>query len=477
MQLYKKSLYNLTIEQENEYIIFNTFSGAIVRLSDDEFAMFNQSDEFLKSPDLQSYVKLGLVLPADVDEQKIINYDRINGMYSTETLTFRILTTTKCNAKCFYCYEKNMEILFMSIDTADLVSRFIISRAEKSKTVNIQWFGGEPLMNTKAIDYITAQLNDKLISKGIRVIYSMISNGVLFDSDLIKKAKHEWHLERIQISLDGYRSEYEKRKQYAAIPNAFDKVIDNIEGLLSQDIYVSVRLNFDSDNLNSILELIQFLGAKFHERNNFRCYAYPLFKTSASDIIEAYSSTSGKELLIIIESLVDNNLYLEMQDTFLNNEVFPITLEELDENYISVLEFLNNAEYIGRESYREVPIYYSSKTPDYSFVADEFHPFGAKSNLDNKEECSHDETISEDKKRKFVILYKGETHLICYHNTGHGNFLSTPRSRLCIFDQRHVDDKWKFIGEELGMYKDYDDVITELSTDLPVEVKTKQKSK
>ena len=176
-------------------------------------------------------------------------------------------------------------------------------------------------------------------------------------------------------------------------------------------------------------------------------------------------------------SLVDNNLYLEMQDTFLNNEVFPITLEELDENYISVLEFLNNAEYIGRESYREVPIYYSSKTPDYSFVADEFHPFGAKSNLDNKEECSHDETISEDKKRKFVILYKGETHLICYHNTGHGNFLSTPRSRLCIFDQRHVDDKWKFIGEELGMYKDYDDVITELSTDLPVEVKTKQNSK
>ena len=74
-----------------------------------------------------------------------------------------------------------------------------IARVSEGGKVTLSWFGGEPLMNTKAIDIITSELR----ARGVPFRSKIVSNGYLFDGELVRKAKDEWALEFAQITLDG----------------------------------------------------------------------------------------------------------------------------------------------------------------------------------------------------------------------------------------------------------------------------------
>ena len=105
----------------------------------------------------------------------------IDDVYLDHPQSFTILTTTKCNARCFYCYEmKSKNKHHMTPETALKAANYIASVAPKGKTINLNWFGGEPLFNMKAIDIITQRIRDL----GVNFMTSFTTNGYLFDKDL-----------------------------------------------------------------------------------------------------------------------------------------------------------------------------------------------------------------------------------------------------------------------------------------------------
>ena len=54
---------------------------------------------------------------------------------------YTILTTTDCNARCFYCYEKGRPRRPMTDETALRTAQYIIDHCERQK-VSLSWFGG-----------------------------------------------------------------------------------------------------------------------------------------------------------------------------------------------------------------------------------------------------------------------------------------------------------------------------------------------
>ena len=58
---------------------------------------------------------------------------------------YTILTTTNCNARCFYCYESNLPHINMEETTAKRLVEYMIENKE-SNTLRRHWFGGEPLV-------------------------------------------------------------------------------------------------------------------------------------------------------------------------------------------------------------------------------------------------------------------------------------------------------------------------------------------
>lgn len=253
-----------------KYLVYNTFSGGIAILDKIEIKKMQSLSGYLTD-----FKKMGFVVDEDIDEFEIINNDRNINIYSKSSATYRILTTTNCNARCFYCFEKDYIHQTMSIDKAKEVADFIIKHSANMEEIHIQWFGGEPLLNCKVIDYITFEIKKNLLDT--KLIFSMITNGSLITNNLIKKMKEEWSISKVQITLDGYFDEYEKRKKYLNQTVDLKSIINAIEELLKNDIYVSIRMNFDNYNINSIIDLITYLSEKFHDYNNWSCYPYPLF--------------------------------------------------------------------------------------------------------------------------------------------------------------------------------------------------------
>lgn len=187
---------------------------------------------------------------------------------------FWILTTTACNARCFYCHEAGIPHMSMSLETADDILYYILKHG--TSDIHIMWYGGEPLYNSDVMDHISQGLLDN----GIEFKSSMISNGYLFNDERVHKAKDLWHLEEIQITLDGLEETYNKVKAYITqdYRSPFYVVLDNIEALLNEGINIKIRMNLDGYNVDELFALTDMLLNRFNDYHNCSIYSAPLME-------------------------------------------------------------------------------------------------------------------------------------------------------------------------------------------------------
>jgi radical SAM protein with 4Fe4S-binding SPASM domain len=216
-------------------------------------------------------------VPKEHDDRKFCNQIRQTAQLfkpSSKAITgYTILTTTGCNARCFYCYEKGTKPITMTTDTAHNVSQYIRKHRGDEK-VSLSWFGGEPLYNVQVIDQICLDLKKHEVPFKSK----MTSNGYLFDEDMVQRAKELWQLQQVQITLDGREQTYNRVKRYIYEGvNAFERVLKNIELLTTADIRVQIRLNVDKHNMEEMLLLIPLLHERFGENKLLSIYSHELF--------------------------------------------------------------------------------------------------------------------------------------------------------------------------------------------------------
>lgn len=248
-------------------LIYNLLTRSIVLLSMDEW-------EDLENE--QDLVRKWFLVPKDFDDKKFCHQVRnlAKSFCKKELIpqSFTILPTTGCNARCFYCFERGTTPKTMSEQIAYDTARFII-RKQRGQFVDLRWFGGEPLYNVKAIDIICEELK----KAKIEFTSKMVSNGFLFDNMKIEKAIQLWNLQSVQITLDGAEQIYNKIKNYIYQGiNAYQRVIKNIGILLESGINVSIRLNLDKHNYESLSLLIDELYRQYSAFNSLTIYTSSL---------------------------------------------------------------------------------------------------------------------------------------------------------------------------------------------------------
>lgn len=283
-------------EVGDSIVLFNSLTRQMVLLDKDEYnnlTKHRETYDFL--------IKNWILVPEKFNDIKF--YEQIYNLYSlimrqNYINNFIVFPTTDCNARCFYCFERQAQKKIMSNDTAVDVARFMIDKS-KGHDITIQLFGGEPLCNIAAIDTIFNFL------KANNAVYKswMISNGYLFDQDLIDKARNNWNLYKVQITLDGTERVYNRIKNYIhGDSNPFERVIRNIKLLLSAGIKVSIRLNLDEHNKNDLSELIDYLNTEFADNKSLlSVYVFLLYdsrkakKRNESEIEELTNKLTGLE--------------------------------------------------------------------------------------------------------------------------------------------------------------------------------------
>jgi len=266
---YRLSHYCVQTPVEEGTLLFNLLTREMLLLTPEEQANMSSLD-YLK--------KRWFLVPEDAKEKEYA--DLVKWILSTrqtkaDSITgYTIFTTTDCNARCFYCFELGRSRIPMSHETALKVVDYIKAHCG-GKTVNISWFGGEPLFNAEAIDTIC----DGLRQNGVEFKSTMVSNGYLFDDQTVQKAVEKWNLKKVQITLDGTEKIYNRIKAFIyPQTNAYQIVLNNMQRLLDAYIAISVRLNMDLYNAEDLLKLMDDLALRFGGRKGLHVYAHHLFK-------------------------------------------------------------------------------------------------------------------------------------------------------------------------------------------------------
>ena len=267
-QDYRLMTYVLQYPVDDGVLLYHSLTCCMVLLTHEEAAHLTEQQEL---------VDCWFLVPQQHDDRKLCHQIRQTARLfqsTAKTITnYTILTTTGCNARCFYCYEKGTKPVDMTTETAKKVCRFIMSHRGDNK-VKISWFGGEPLFNVGVIDQISTDLS----TNNVPFLSSMISNGYLFDDEMVQRAKDLWQLQKVQITLDGTEQTYNRVKRYIyGDVNAFQRVLRNIELLTAADIQVSVRLNVDKRNIREMSQLVSLLYHHFGTNKNISVYSHELF--------------------------------------------------------------------------------------------------------------------------------------------------------------------------------------------------------
>ena len=263
---YRLNKFVIKVDVCDGWMLYNTTTGSIVYI--------HSTEDLYKS--LDKLIDMYYYVPLAFDEVMWVNKLRITKNSESKDRQingFTIFTTMDCNARCFYCYEKGQPIISMTDKIAKDTADFIL-KSSSNTPVDIRWFGGEPLLNTNAIDIIC----NRMTKNEARFKSSMITNGLLFTDSIISKAKNLWELKRVQITLDGPKDVYQRAKSYkGAVGDEFERVIDNISKLIEAKIRVSIRLNQGLYNTSDLLELIDFLSTKFGGKEHVSVYNSMLY--------------------------------------------------------------------------------------------------------------------------------------------------------------------------------------------------------
>ena len=261
--------YCVQTSAEEGILLFNLLTRELLLLSEEEFSRFSEL-EYLKEH--------WFVVPEDTNEKEyadLVKWVLSNKQKKSKNIIgYTIFPTTDCNARCFYCFELGRSRIPMNEEAAKKVVQYISAHCGGER-VSISWFGGEPLFNLSAIDTICEGLR----SQNIEFRSKMITNGYLFDDEVVRKAVELWNLKRVQISLDGTEKIYNKVKAYIyRDSNAYEIVMDNIGRLLDAGIFVTVRLNMDLYNAEDLLLLVDDIAKRFGGKEGIQIYAHHLFK-------------------------------------------------------------------------------------------------------------------------------------------------------------------------------------------------------
>ena len=294
-------------------VAYNTLTCELLELTADEAAALS-GKEIRGSEAPRALIEKYFLVPTAHDDfglaREVLEMAKLFRK-PAKTVVYTVLTTTDCNARCFYCYELGTKRVPMSQGTAKDVAAFIL-RTRGDCEVRLRWFGGEPLYNAETIDIICGALRDA----GVPYKSTMVSNAYLFDDAMVEKARTLWNLYDVQVTLDGTEAVYNKTKAfiYKDGRSAFAVVTDNIARLLAAKIHVSIRLNMGEHNRDDLYALAEWLDARYPEKKYLRVYAHLLFenKEPAVDGIADLRMLRATELVDFENFLAAHGLHKPM---------------------------------------------------------------------------------------------------------------------------------------------------------------------
>ena len=218
----------------------------------------------------------GILVNSEVDENLKLK-TLISGILAPSDLKLILSITERCNFLCKYCYESHNK-LDISEDIKHKIIDYVRYNIHRFTSLNITWFGGEPLLGLDNIREMSQELMKICTFNHRNYTASMTTNGYLLNIDTFKELL-KYRVWAYQITLDGLRDNHDMQRPTVTGGPTFDRVVDNlwaIKKLKSRNFHIVIRSNLTKDIFNHMDEYVEFLCDLCGDDNRFSlsiCYA------------------------------------------------------------------------------------------------------------------------------------------------------------------------------------------------------------
>lgn len=228
-----------------------------------------------------------------------------------------------CNLRCKYCFADegayHAKREFMSEQTAKKAIDFLIANSGNRKVLEVDFFGGEPLMCLQTIKNVVKYARGESAKVGKKFLFTTTTNALLLDDDAIEFFNAE--MENVVLSIDGRKEVHDAVRKTVNGKGSFDLVIDHIKKFVRSrgDKSYYVRGTFTSKNLDFSKDVL------FLADNGFDSISLEPVVTDIDDL--AIKKEHLPQILSEYETLCDEYLKRYAQGNGFNFFHFNIDLE------------------------------------------------------------------------------------------------------------------------------------------------------
>lgn len=159
-----------------------------------------------------------------------------------------------CNLRCKYCFagtgEFHGERMLMRADTGKRALDFLIAHSGNRRHLEVDLFGGEPLMNFSAVKEIVAYGRELEKKHGKEISFTITTNGVGLNDEIIDYLNTE--MNNVVLSLDGRKTVHDALRPTVNGKGSYDIIVENAKKLVAKhgDKEYYIRGTFTSQNLD-----------------------------------------------------------------------------------------------------------------------------------------------------------------------------------------------------------------------------------
>ena len=238
-------------------IVLDTCSGAVHAVDDvayDMIAAWQDTDrETLIRNMLNRYANRADVTEADLRDcaDDIAALEEAGQLFTPDTFapmagTFKqrsgdvvkalcLHVAHTCNLNCSYCFASqgkyHGERALMSLEVGKRAIDFLIENSGTRHNLEVDFFGGEPLMNWEVVKQIVAYARSVEKQHGKNFRFTLTTNGMLINDEVIAFANRE--MSNVVLSLDGRREIHDATRVDYAGHGSYDRIVPKFQKLVA----------------------------------------------------------------------------------------------------------------------------------------------------------------------------------------------------------------------------------------------------
>jgi len=269
-QLMKLSFHTIIVDDypaEDQYLLYSTRTQGLVKIDQslksvlDRLEHLDEPTRLQHDQDLQYLHKVGLIVRDEQEDLEKLkkHLNDIKYSHDQSQLLVTVLTTYACNFKCTYCFEESSRTTVkLDFDTQEQVIRWLQSRMERFGygALNINYYGGEPLLNPQAIEHISSQMQEWCQKRGKDFRFSLQTNGYLLTPPKVRRFK-ELGLTNVRISVDGVGEDHDRNRPLRGGGGTFERIMQNIQDCVDL-VKISISIGYDKGDIAPIEKLVHY---------------------------------------------------------------------------------------------------------------------------------------------------------------------------------------------------------------------------